>query len=89
MFGWVWTACGSVALECEMKIGGPGDGSETGTRIENEKMIKCERSESENGRALMERAVFCYLFHRKRDLCGSQETSTSPQQRISNFKFAW
>jgi hypothetical protein len=22
MFGWVWTACGCVALECEVKIGG-------------------------------------------------------------------
>jgi hypothetical protein len=56
MFGWVWTACGYVALECEMKIGGLVTGSETGTRIEseigieNEIMIKrTDGSESENG----------------------------------------
>ena len=52
MFGWVWTACGYVALENRRA----GDGSETGTRIEseigieNEIMIKrADGSESENG----------------------------------------
>jgi hypothetical protein len=37
----VWTACGSVALECETEIGNErGNGSEIGARIESEKMIE-------------------------------------------------
>jgi hypothetical protein len=45
----VWTACGSVALECETEIGNERtNGSETRTGIESEKMIEhangCESS---------------------------------------------
>jgi hypothetical protein len=49
--GWVWTACGSMALECETKFGGlhetppvngmvneRANGSETGTGTENPSM---------------------------------------------------
>lgn len=41
---WVWTACGSVALECETEIGNERtDGSEIGSRIKSEKMIADKR----------------------------------------------
>jgi hypothetical protein len=40
----VWTACGSVALECETEIGNERiNNSEIRTRIESEKMIADKR----------------------------------------------